>query len=78
MLDDDDGMTKQVLIYGVGGGVLIALLKMIEYKHFVHEYPGEVYGGLLAVIFTVVGVYLGLKWTGPPEGSGGHQRSSRP
>jgi DNA-binding CsgD family transcriptional regulator len=60
-------MTKQVVIYGVGGGVLIALLKMIEYKHFVHEYPGEVYGGLLAVIFTIVGVYLGLKWTGPQK-----------
>jgi DNA-binding CsgD family transcriptional regulator len=60
-------MTKQVAIYGVGGGVLIALLKMIEYKHFVHEYPGEVYGGLLAVIFTIVGVYLGLKWTGPQK-----------
>src|SRR5262249_22726148 len=30
-------------------------------------YTGEVYGGLIALIFTVVGVYLGLKWTRPKE-----------
>jgi NarL family two-component system response regulator LiaR len=54
---------KRVLLYGVLGGALIALLEAIEYKHFVHEYPGEVYGGLVAVIFTVVGVYAGLRWT---------------
>ncbi|HKR63758.1 MAG TPA: response regulator transcription factor [Thermoanaerobaculia bacterium] len=60
-------MTKQVLLYGVAGGVLITLLKVIEYKHFVHEYPGELYGGLLALIFTAVGIYLGLKWTRPKE-----------
>lgn len=56
-------MTKQVLLYGIAGGVLIALLKLIEYKHFVREYPGEIYGGLVALIFSVVGIYLGLKWT---------------
>ena len=36
-------LTKQLLIYGGAGGVLIALLKFIEYKHFILEYPGEVY-----------------------------------
>jgi DNA-binding CsgD family transcriptional regulator len=60
-------VTKQVLLYGAAGGVLIALLKLIEYKHFVHEYPGELYGGLIALIFTIVGIYLGLKWTRPKE-----------
>jgi two-component system, NarL family, response regulator LiaR len=58
---------KQVLLYGIAGGVLIALLQLIEYKHFVHEYPGELYGGLVALIFTIVGIYLGLKWTRPKE-----------
>jgi two-component system, NarL family, response regulator LiaR len=56
---------KRVLLYGAGGGTLIALLKLIEYKHFVRSYPGELYGGLLALIFTVVGVYVGLRWTRP-------------
>jgi len=60
-------MTKQVALYGVVGGVLIALLKVIEYKHFVHEYPSEIYGGLIAVIFTVLGIYFGLRWTRAKE-----------
>jgi NarL family two-component system response regulator LiaR len=60
-------MVKQVVLYGAIGGVLIALLKLIEYKHFVHEYPSEMYGGLVALIFTAIGIYLGLKWTRPKE-----------
>ena len=55
------------MAWGAAGGVLIALLKVIEYKHFVREYPSEVYGGLVALIFTAVGIYLGLKWTRPKE-----------
>jgi DNA-binding CsgD family transcriptional regulator len=53
---------KRVLFYGLVGGVLIALLKLLEYKHFVRAYPTEVYGGLVAVIFTAVGLYFGLRW----------------
>ncbi len=60
-------MIRQTVLWAAAGGVLIALLKLIEYKHFVHEYPSEVYGGLLALIFTALGIYLGLKWTRPKE-----------
>ena len=60
-------MARRLVVWGAAGGILIALLKLIEYKHFVHEYPSEVYGGLVALIFTAVGVYLGLKWTRPKE-----------
>ncbi len=56
-------MARQVVVWGAAGGILIALLKLIEYKHFVQEYPSELYGGLVALIFTAVGIYLGLKWT---------------
>ena len=58
---------KRVLLFAAVGGVLIAALKLIEYEHFVREYPGEVYGGLVAVIFTAVGAWLGLKWTRAKE-----------
>lgn len=54
-------VVKRVLLYGSVGGVLIALVRYIEYNHFIHTYPSEVYGGLLAVIFTTVGVYAGLR-----------------
>jgi DNA-binding CsgD family transcriptional regulator len=56
---------KRVLIYGLIGGVLIAVLKLLEYNYFVRAYTGEIYGAVVAVIFTAVGIYLGLKWTKP-------------
>jgi two-component system, NarL family, response regulator LiaR len=52
---------KRAVLYGLAGGVLIALLKVLEYKHFVRAYPSEIYGGLVAVIFSAVGIYLGLR-----------------
>jgi two-component system, NarL family, response regulator LiaR len=56
-------MAKQVALYGAAGGVLIALLNLIEYKHFVREYTTGMYGGLVALIFTALGIYFGLRWT---------------
>jgi DNA-binding CsgD family transcriptional regulator len=58
---------KRVLLYGAAGGVLIALLKYVEYQHFIRVYPTEVYGGIVAVIFTAVGIYVGLRLTRPKE-----------
>ena len=54
---------KQIILYGLAGGVLIALLKVLEYEHFVRAYPSELYGGLVAVIFSALGLYLGLRWS---------------
>lgn len=53
---------KRILFYGLLGGLLIALLKLIEYKHFIGAYPTEVYSGVVALIFAVMGIYLGLRW----------------
>jgi DNA-binding NarL/FixJ family response regulator len=58
---------RRILLYAAAGGLLIAGLQLLEYQHFVRAYPGEVYGGLVAVIFTAVGITLGLKWTRPKE-----------
>jgi DNA-binding CsgD family transcriptional regulator len=53
---------RRAILYGLAGGILIALLKVLEYKHFVRAYPTEIYGGLVAVIFSALGVYFGLRW----------------
>jgi len=58
---------KRAIGYGLAGGVLIALLKILEYQHFVRAYPTEIYGGLVAVIFSAVGLYFGLRWARPKE-----------
>ena len=53
---------RRVLAYGLLGGVLIAALKVLEYKHFVRAYPTELYGGLVAVLFAALGIHLGRRW----------------
>ena len=56
-------MRKHVLLYGLLGGVLIAGLKLIEYRWLVVEHSVEIYGGLVAAVFASLGVWLGLKLT---------------
>ena len=57
-------MKRHVLIYGLIGGSLIALLKWSEYRFLVIEHSFEIYGGLVAATFAVLGIWLGLKLTG--------------
>ena len=56
-------MRKTVLLYGLLGGVLIAALKLIEYRWLVVEHSLEIYGGLVAAVFAGVGIWLGHKLT---------------
>jgi ATP/maltotriose-dependent transcriptional regulator MalT len=60
-------MKKQILIYGLCGGVLIVLLKLVEYRFLVVEHSVEIYGGLIALVFAVLGIWLGLKLTNKKE-----------
>jgi NarL family two-component system response regulator LiaR len=56
-------MKKHILIYGLCGGILIVLLKLVEYRFLVIQHSIEIYGGLIALLFAVLGVWLGLKLT---------------
>ena len=56
-------MKKTILLYGLLGGVLIAGLKLIEYRFLVVEHSVEIYGGIVALLFSLVGIWLGLKLT---------------
>jgi DNA-binding CsgD family transcriptional regulator len=60
-------MKRTVLLYGILGGVLIAALKMIEFRFLVVEHSLEIYGGLVALLFSALGLWLGLKLTRPRE-----------
>jgi DNA-binding CsgD family transcriptional regulator len=55
------------LVYGLSGGVLIAVLKVIEFRFLVVEHSLEIYGGLIALLFAGVGIWLGLKLTKKEE-----------
>jgi two-component system, NarL family, response regulator LiaR len=56
-------MKRHVLMYGLIGGILIALLRWTEYQFLVVEHSIEIYGGLIAAIFAVLGIWLGLELT---------------
>ena len=60
-------MKKTILLYGLLGGVLIAGLKLIEYRFLVVEHSIEIYGGIVALLFSVLGIWLGLKLTRTKE-----------
>jgi DNA-binding CsgD family transcriptional regulator len=54
---------KTVLVYGLLGGLLIAALRLIQYRFLVLEHSVEIYGGLVALVFSALGIWLGLKLT---------------
>ena len=56
-------MKKTILVYGSLGGLLIAVLKLVEYRFLVVEHSLEVYGGIVALLFAGLGIWLGLKLT---------------
>ena len=56
-------MKRHVLMYGLIGGILIALIRWTEYQFLVVEHSIEIYGGLIAATFAVLGIWLGLKLT---------------
>lgn len=55
------------LVYGLCGGLLIVVLKLIEYRFLVVEHSVEIYGGLTALMFAILGIWLGLKMTRKEE-----------
>ncbi|MCU0647999.1 MAG: helix-turn-helix transcriptional regulator [Gemmatimonadaceae bacterium] len=60
-------MRRPILLYGLVGGLLVALLKLIEYRYLIVERSFELYGGLLALIFVSLGLWVGRRLTSPHE-----------
>lgn len=56
-------MRRHILLYGVIGGLLIAGLRLIEYRWLVVEHSMEIYGGLVAALFAGFGIWIGLRLT---------------
>ena len=64
----DDGRARRatlrlVLAYGALSGVLIALLRVVQYQYLVIEHSVEIYGALVAALFAGLGIWLGLTIT---------------
>ncbi len=57
------GVLRDVVIYGVCGGLAITLLRLMEYRFLVIEHSVEIYGALIAALFAGIGIWLGLTLT---------------
>ena len=58
-------MRRTVIFYGIAMAALIGLLRLVEYKYIVRETPLEFYIGAVAVMFTALGIWAGLRLTRP-------------
>lgn len=54
-------MKKTVFIYGLLLAALVVFLQILEYRFFVRELSLEAYVGIVAVLCTTLGIWLGLK-----------------
>jgi DNA-binding CsgD family transcriptional regulator len=56
---------RSVLIYGASLAVLLLLMKWLEWHFIIIDHAFELYAGALAIIFTLLGIWLALKLTRP-------------
>lgn len=58
---------RHILLYGLLAGILIAGLKLIEYRWLLVRHSVEIYVALIAAVFAAVGIWLGRRLTRPKE-----------
>lgn len=54
---------REIVFYGLCCGALIALLRWTEVHFLVSGHPMEFYGGLVAAVFSGLGIWLGVSLT---------------
>src|SRR5688500_14830529 len=58
-------MRKTVLLYGIPLAILIILLRLLEHRVFIRDLSLEFYVGIIAILFTAIGVWAGRKLITP-------------
>ncbi len=56
-------MKRTVILYGLALALMVFLLKYFEYRLIAHNLSVEFYVGLVALLFTGLGIWAGLKLT---------------
>jgi NarL family two-component system response regulator LiaR len=56
---------KATLLYSVSLALLLFLLKWLELRFIIIDYSFEIYAGCIALIFTILGIWLALKLSKP-------------
>ncbi|MBK9177902.1 MAG: DNA-binding response regulator [Flavobacteriales bacterium] len=55
------GFRTTVVLYGLALAALVVALKYIEYRFLIRDLSVEVYIGVVAVLFTALGIWMGSK-----------------
>jgi NarL family two-component system response regulator LiaR len=58
---------RQIILYGISFAFLLTLLKWLEIRYVVFQNSFEIYAGAIALIFTMLGVWLALKLAKPTK-----------
>lgn len=56
---------KEYLIYGISMALVLFLLKMLEAHFIVFNYRLDLFIGAIAIVFTVLGIWIALKLVNP-------------
>jgi NarL family two-component system response regulator LiaR len=56
---------RSVILYGASLAVLLFLMKWLEWRFIIVDHAFELYAGALAIIFTLLGIWLAVKLTRP-------------
>lgn len=57
-LDRSNGI---IILYGILLSALVFTLKFFEYRYFIRDLSVEFYIGIVATLFTAIGIWVGLK-----------------
>jgi DNA-binding CsgD family transcriptional regulator len=56
-------MKRTIILYGLALALFVSGLKFLEYRFFVRDLSIEFYTGIIVVIFTGLGIWIGLRLT---------------
>jgi len=58
---------KHIILYSLSMAALLFVLKAIDYKYLVYDLQTEYYIGIIALFFTIFGLWIGRKLTTKPS-----------
>lgn len=56
-------MKRTIILYSLALAALVFLLKFLEYRFIIRDLSLEFYFGIVAILFTALGIWAGLKLT---------------
>ncbi|MEO8591128.1 MAG: response regulator transcription factor [Flavobacteriales bacterium] len=55
------GFWSTIVLYGLALAALVSVLKYVQYHYWIRDLTMEIYVGVVAVLFTALGIWVGTK-----------------